>query len=314
MQDFPIPPVPMTGLVQPVPNTRYPLLGLVTWNVNGLCRKLPDIDAFHRSFGMPQIWCFQETKCEIFPKIPGYVHYGSAFRQPAHHGVAIYVREDFPSVRLDVHPELNGHAIAIQLVSGPIIVSAYVKNSGTIPHDVDIYAYFKMCENLRHFEASRAMIMATVSAGDLNNGFRMIHDVLFWHAVEELNLNFNSGGQLIVAGDMNTCLNIDDHHSGKKCETVPGLRSYESANMSSGMNICKLQDAYVHYAKIHKRLDHEKWTFWPSRGGCSLKSSESKPNGSGWRLDYILAQNLIFSDVKVLKTNMTDHSPLALYF
>jgi exonuclease III len=113
---------------------------------------------------------------------------------------------------------------------------------------------------------------------------------------------------------MNTCLNIDDHHGNKKNANIPGLRAYEALNMANGMNLCKLYDAGHHYGAHHGRQFHEKWTFWSARCPNALVPTSDRPGGCGWRLDYILVQNLVFYDVKVIRTGKTDHSPIALYF
>ncbi len=327
-----VPPHPLVGLVQPDPPAG-PILGLVAWNVNGIVSKLNKIVAFHVKHGMPHVWCFQETKCSEseFPKIPGYVCHGSPYRDSKHHGVAVYVRREFSSYRIDIHPDLAGHAIAVQIMGGPIIVSAYVKNSGTVPHDANLKDCFEMCTELwgglsNPFRGDSEMgpraEMQAESFVTSADKFRTLHDELFWHTMQQMDglvaksrAAGSASAELIIAGDMNTCLHVDDQHGNRKDKNVPGLRPYEAKNMKIGMDLCHLHDTYAHYAVKHGRKSHEKWTFWSSRyGKSSLTPTVAKPAGNGWRLDYILAQRLIYSDVKVFPTGETDHSPIGLYF
>ena len=250
-------------------------VALVAWNINGIAAKYDKLISLITHLNCPRFICLQETKCRDFPVVPGYVCFGSSFERPQHHGAALYIAANLSegAVRIPLDPRLEGHVVAVSVCSR-ILVSVYTKNSGK-------------CDE-----------------------FRQMFDAIFW--TEMSRISAHCGSNMILAGDFNVCIDLEDQHSHKKNENVAGLKQYESDNTRRGLAMCNLRDVYM---TLNPRHTYERWTFWSGRSTSdNTLSKPDKPAGNGWRLDYVFAKTVEFSHAYVLKTGTSDHSPIVLTF
>lgn len=246
---------------------------ILTWNVNGLgtsWRELVSIvDELH-----PDVVCLQETKHpNPFPTLPGYECFSSPFQRVHHHGSAMYVRTAMNAQEIQLRPELTGHVVAVQLPGGAVVVSMYTKNSGN-PENGD--------------------------------NMRQKFDEIAWSEIKRIRV---PDSQLVVAGDLNCCLELGDHFSGKMNHTYAGQKPYEIATLKREMSALGLHDTYMHLNPNHTG---ERWTYWSLRFGSKLPP-RGGPYGKGWRLDYVLCTMPVFKSAEVLPTVTSDHRPIVLY-
>lgn len=113
-------------------------LKLVSWNINSIRLRLPNVEAFVAAEA-PDIVCFQEIKCQTaeFPEKAfrqmGLPHLAVFGQKGGHHGVAIASRE--PLVVLDSAPLCReGHARVNSVsVAGVELHNIYLPAGGDVP-------------------------------------------------------------------------------------------------------------------------------------------------------------------------------------
>jgi exodeoxyribonuclease-3 len=254
---------------------------IVTWNVNGLRVRWTEVEALARTY-WPDVLCLQETKHPVgFPDLQFYCHFESPYPTTKHHGVAMYVKEALCPVAISVDPSLVGHLVAADLANGIRMVCLYTKNSGN----------------------NRATMRET-------DAFRKDFDERLWSELQRLN-DTAPMGALVVAGDLNVCLDRGDHYTGKVDPASAGRKPYEIARAHMGMTALGLRDVYMTLNPSHAG---ERWTFWSTRAGDTRSPRPDFPHGCGWRLDYVLARGAYFRTSEVLRTwGSSDHFPLAVW-
>jgi exodeoxyribonuclease-3 len=254
---------------------------VVTWNVNGLRARWAEIEALVKTY-CPDVLCLQETKHKLgIPRIPWFWQIESPFPVSGRHGVAMYVKEALIPVGVAIDPDLAGHLVAADLSNGARVACLYTKNSGN----------------------SRA----TLGESD---AFRRRFDDRLWMELERLRSGCPTG-VLVVAGDLNVCIDRGDHYTGKTDPSSAGRKPYEIARAREGMAEVGLRDVYMDLNPDHAG---ERWTFWSRRFGDMRTPRPGFPHGCGWRLDYVLAKGANFRAAEVLSTwGSSDHMPVAVW-
>lgn len=247
-------------------------LTLMTWNVNGIEKYVERLNTDPAV--RTSVICLQETKCAECPTVDGYECHASVSGR--RNGVALYVKKCFSCIPVDVSvPEFVGRvaAVIVTTLNGTtLIVSVYFPNAGG------------------------------------KNGIekRLAFDRIFDKFLSEVKYD-----NLVVAGDFNCCVNTFDHHT-YKTKKENRDRSPEVRNIVALTEKYNLHDVYLSKNGKTEESIHNGWTYWSNRyGRNNLDPTESKPNGNGWRIDYVYATNPdMFSKAYVLKTGTHDHSPL----
>jgi exonuclease III len=183
-------------------------------------------------------------------------------------------------------------------------VASYVKNdpfTRVIEIDPRLAGHALFIEH-----RSVIVVNAYVKNSGQDNNLRRIFDQILWSEIDRF-----KDRKLIVAGDLNVCLNMDDHYTGKSDEKVAGRKMFEKEHINAMVNKFKLKDAYM----SAKYTNGFKWTFKSQRYGRveTVNDMFNKGDVSGlWRLDYILvSQDITFESVKTIPSITTsDHIPV----
>jgi len=137
---------------------------------------------------------------------------------------------------------------------------------------------------------------------------RKIFDSLLWGEIARI-----STKSMIIAGDFNVCVDLDDHHLGKINEKQAGLESYCKDFIAEMISKYNLLDTYkiCNYEEHGKKY---KWTFKTRRYGNKEDVAdviEQGRNNGLWRLDYIFTTHEIFnSSATLLDIRGSDHVPV----
>jgi exodeoxyribonuclease-3 len=241
---------------------------VATWNVNGIRARADQFVEWVRR-DTPDVVCLQEIKAtaeqltESLTMLPEYWNYWHGGPK-GYSGVSLHLRkEHFPTRPEFGHPafDVENRVVEARLADGRVVTSVYVPNGGK-----DYPA------KLRFLEEMRAYVQG-------------VHE---------------SGGKLVLSGDLNVARDDIDVHPKERKAGVIGQRPDERALMAEIL-ACGLQDVLRALDPDNDRL----FTWWPPW-------REMRQKNQGWRIDYILlSAGLTATTCRVLPfVGTSDHAPV----
>jgi len=262
------------------------VLRIVSWNINSVRLRAPNIEAFMAE-EKPDIICLQETKCQNaeFPlkafREMGLCHLVLRGQRGGHAGVAIASRLPLEEVDTpDLCREGHARAIAARLKSGLEIHNIYLPAGGDVP---DAAANEKFAHKLDFLDR-------------LGPGYKRL----------------KKGVPRILLGDLNVAPHENDVWSHKQLLSIVSHTPEETDRLESARKSAGFSDI----GRLSVPEEQKLYTWW------SYRAPDWAAANRGRRLDHIWSNREALSDTKVESFRVhlawrggwkpSDHAPISV--